>query len=904
MLTENLAKDVNYSNNSPESNSEIRKQLSSIFNLKDLEELHQKRGLPTDWCFENVKRATAAQATQLLGYQAKSDGLWIEGYGGQGQFKPDEPWEIEDLKTGKKSSPKYLTPKSEYSAFLPLHPQMGDKLWTDIEEIKKHCIYFYRDPIPYIILTEGAFKAISGCSFDILTIGLLGVWMGLTSKVKGKRYLLPILQKYADAGFGFIIAFDADCTTNKNVLSAQDELAKALTLAGSPVRIATGLWTVEQGKGMDDFIQNYGANKFKNEVLAKVKLWEKQVEPSSRHSSIPPADEVAHQIAEEYRGKLIYNNESGGWMRYEAEHLGVWTPEKDDYMEFIVSSILDSKGIKGYGSHIYVINIIKKMCCLLMDRKWLESSAKDFMPFENGVLEVRTRKILPHSPNFRFTWTLPRQYNPLANNWDTISSWLDEATAGHEDLKKILLCFCNAVLKGRSDLQKYLHLMGNGGTGKGTFFRLLVSLIGECNTCTSNLHDWCGNQFESANGYRKRLILFWDEDKYSGKTGKFKSLTGGDFIRGEQKGKAAFHYVYDGMVAISSNFPVFVNESSSGLARRKLIIPFTATPKAIDTKLQQKFELELDAFINYVLSIDDDVVTNTILGKEKPATVSFLSWDEQMMTDSVAWWLNGYVIRDASSETQIGNKKDEAKDGGIANVATLFGSYYQRCLDAGRTPKSLVEFSRHLMDLSNNILGWSEIKKVEGRRHNAIRGLRLRKEGSDDHIPTIEQEIINRMGASSSTPSTNQSQQALESSTLPSTASSTASSTVPEELVDGQQLLLTLSSSPSVEGNVEGSVEGSVEGTNPYHVSKVEGVEDKGEVFNKNEYLWNKGECVRIKNPESPYDQMTAQVEETTSDAWVKVILLGKLPKEAKKKQETAFHYTDLERVNVHENTT
>ena len=119
-----------------------------------------------------------------------------------------------------------------------------------------------------------------------------------------------------------------------------------------------------------------------------------------------------------------------------------------------------------------------------------------------------------------------------------------------------------------------------------------------------------------------------------------------------------------------------------------MLVPFTVTPKAIDTKLQQRFEVELDAFTNYILSIDDDVVTDTILGKDKPAEVGFLSWEEQMMTDSVAWWLNDFVIRDASAEIQVGNKKDEAKDGGIANVTTLFGSYHQRCLDAGRQPKS------------------------------------------------------------------------------------------------------------------------------------------------------------------------------------------------------------------------
>jgi hypothetical protein len=38
----------------------------------------------------------------------------------------------------------------------------------------------------------------------------MGVWMGLTSKKKGKPVLVPVLRRLAEAGFNFIIAFDSD----------------------------------------------------------------------------------------------------------------------------------------------------------------------------------------------------------------------------------------------------------------------------------------------------------------------------------------------------------------------------------------------------------------------------------------------------------------------------------------------------------------------------------------------------------------------------------------------------------------------------------------------------------------------------------------------------------------------
>jgi predicted P-loop ATPase len=125
---------------------------------------------------------------------------------------------------------------------------------------------------PCLVITEGFFKAIAGCSNGIPTIGLLGVEMGLTSgkaDIQGKRYLVERLEKFARAEFGFIIAFDADAVANKAVIWAQLKLAQQLLKFKVPVYSATGNWSIEQGKGMDDYIQNHGADQFKREILGK-----------------------------------------------------------------------------------------------------------------------------------------------------------------------------------------------------------------------------------------------------------------------------------------------------------------------------------------------------------------------------------------------------------------------------------------------------------------------------------------------------------------------------------------------------------------------------------------------------------------------------------------------------------
>ena len=499
-----------------------------------------------------------------------------------GQFKPSSPLESD----GKPQ--KYISfPKGKGTE--PLFAPITLDLWIKISErqditIANEDLDETREDLGFwkwvaahpelpITITEGAKKAASLLSKGEIAIALSGVWNG---QQKGKLH--SSLMPFIVPGRTVKLIFDSDVTIKPQVEAALIQFGRLCKQQKAEVFIVQ--WDLELGKGIDDLIVNQGEEKFR-EILGNAmpqarfahayRDWLQSLEnhfpnPSSSDSQkkqkLPPADELAHRIAEDYRDRLAYNNESGFWMRYEADLKGVWSRETDEYIEAILSKILDGLNITGYGSHSYITNIVKKLRCLLIERFWNEKPSKELIPFQNGVLEVQSRKFLPHSPGYKFTWALPRDYNLLATDYPHIDRFLTEAVDGNEKLKNILLCFCNAVLLGRSDLQRFLHLIGPGGTGKGTFMRLLTDLIGLVNMHSSTLEDICSNRFELANIYKKRLVVLWDEDKKSGNLGRFKSLTGEDYLRAEEKGKKAFSFKYDGMVVISSNFPIFVGDNS------------------------------------------------------------------------------------------------------------------------------------------------------------------------------------------------------------------------------------------------------------------------------------------------------------------------------------------------------
>jgi len=91
------------------------------------------------------------------------------------------------------------------------------------------------------------------------------------------------------------------------------------------------------------------------------------------------------------------------------------------------------------------------------------------------------------------------------------------------------------------------------------------------------------NRFETSNLYKKKLLLFNDVERYGGSVSVLKALTGGDLIRNEQKFQtdAQKPFKFGGLVMITANEPIQTTDPTSGLARRRLTIPFNNPLRAL-----------------------------------------------------------------------------------------------------------------------------------------------------------------------------------------------------------------------------------------------------------------------------------------------------------------------------------
>jgi putative DNA primase/helicase len=233
-------------------------------------------------------------------------------------------------------------------------------------------------------------------------------------------------------------------------------------------------------------------------------------------------------------------------------------------------------------------------------------NTEGFINFKNGVLNLRSGDLLPHGKNFHFHYCLPYDYvvGAVAPNW---LKFLDQVTLGREDLKNILHEYMGFILFGGEYLyQKALILSGSGKNGKSTFVNILKILTGEGNYSTVSLQS-IGTRTFSVAEIQNKLVNISEEEPPScfKETGVFKNLTGNNTIQAERKFKNPFNFVSRAKVVITYNEVPYISDTSTGMRRRLMIVPFDldleSTPHLVDVKILDKLKDELSGIFNLAI---------------------------------------------------------------------------------------------------------------------------------------------------------------------------------------------------------------------------------------------------------------------------------------------------------------
>jgi putative DNA primase/helicase len=612
----------------------------------------------------------------------------------------------------------------------------------------------------WVLSVEG-----EGCVETAREIALCAItWQGSNWNEKAIAFDLTKLIEAGAAGLVYFPDHDETGQKKAELVRSACEQVNLACLILSP----TDVWNEMPVKGdITDFVKAH-PNLSTNELIKKLESatyrareaesQQKLTEDFSAKEELPnwSQSDLARWLAEKYRSKLAWNTEKQEWYRYSAVTEGIWSIEPIEFVGQLVKSEVEAiateiaQTSKNQKKPSYSISFINGVTALLkMDlavRKWREASC--VIPLLNGVLDLKTRKLLPHSPQNQLTWCLPYAYNILAT-CDPIQNWLLEMYRGDRDLVELMRAYLLGIITGRTDWQKYIELIGPGGTGKSTLTRLAIALVGQENVHTTTLKKLEGEKFETASIAGKRLVIINDSERYAGEVGKLKNLTGQDSLPYEvkyQQSKGGFNP--DALVMVSTNEVIQSSDYTSGLARRRISIPMLNLIKSDCQKnlieyqngeMVGEFVPYIPGLLNWVLAMEEEEATRIVKNYEA-AVPSLLEMKAQTLveTNPIADWLDHKIVYEPTAQTNVGvakRNKDNKEDQWYLNTNKwLYANYAEHCHDTGNRALSLRRFVNLLSDLGKNQLGL-DMERSRDRFGSYFVGLKIRTE--EDREPPM-----------------------------------------------------------------------------------------------------------------------------------------------------------------------
>ena len=139
-------------------------------------------------------------------------------------------------------------------------------------------------------------------------------------------------------------------------------------------------------------------------------------------------------------------------------------------------------------------------------------------------------------------------FSPKAGSSPLFDEFIGRCSNG-----KALMAFIWSLFIGSSDRQQYVWIKGDGGDGKSSLASFLAKLLGNSYTAERAAGSF-ENRFYTYGFIGKRLAVYSDTN-CSGfvKSGLFKELSGGDYIKVEPKGEKAYTVKIDCKFMFLSN---------------------------------------------------------------------------------------------------------------------------------------------------------------------------------------------------------------------------------------------------------------------------------------------------------------------------------------------------------------
>lgn len=472
-----------------------------------------------------------------------------------------------------------------------------------------------------------------------------------------------------------------------------------------------------------------------------------QIQSNNRQFS---ENDIADVIVNNYGDKFLFDSNLDEFFAYDEDD-GIWYINDEHHIKRRIVKTLDTFITAGvlpkYNSATVssVFHILKAKLLKSIDggRSSIWQAGRGLIAFKNGVFDTRSQDFTPGNQKDLFFQTkLAYDYDPQATCPEFIK-WLDWAVGSDKVI--LIRAFCRAVLTGYTTGEKFLHLIGAGGSGKSTLQQVLIALAGFSGTHTSDLETIETNRFEAHSLIGKRLLLLTDEASFSKRLDTLKKLTSAsDTLRAERKyGTQVINFKPELLVSIASNEHISSSDISSGLERRRLtIVMNNVVPPSqrrdllsvYNNRIEGELAPELPGIAAWALEMGIDEMREVLANPVKFCPhLNATNLEALVFNNPICAWLAECCLYAPNSHTVLGGGAfrpsiDEQERGLYVKNAyqEIYASYANFAKSNGYKAAAKPRFVDRLKETINNVL---KIPGVEPKFVNGkavVKGLRLK----------------------------------------------------------------------------------------------------------------------------------------------------------------------------------
>lgn len=309
---------------------------------------------------------------------------------------------------------------------------------------------------------------------------------------------------------------------------------------------------------------------------------------ASEKGMIPSYYELANYIHEKYE---LYYTDAAGYVWNGKYYESIKDLEIKNKIVLACKNNLDPKNLD------QAFKIIKAL-----NPRSIKEPQSGLLNLNNGVLNLFTKELKPHSKEICFTYINKIDYDPKAKckKW---LNFLDVVLQNDKELLDLVQeMFGYTIIGGAPFLHKSFILQGEGRNGKSTLLEVLKALLGRDNYTSVPLQQ-LDKPFSAMLVNKKLANILGELTTKVINNEYFKTVVGGEPIVMSNKGKDEFLGSINARFIFATNKIPNFGDTTTGIYERLCFIPFDTyiAPDKRDPFIVEKLLAELPGILNWAI---------------------------------------------------------------------------------------------------------------------------------------------------------------------------------------------------------------------------------------------------------------------------------------------------------------